>query len=178
MGGNELRFRCADVFESAWDRDGHFGAYHLVLDLTLLRHTPPQLQHIEHLAALRLGEDESAGPAARVERATKSDGGGGTTKRSRQKPAEQCGDEDEGPQTRFKYIYYISRGAWRAVITEANGRTQRGRWTSSGVPTEAEALAFYAAESTRRGLSQTVPPLKDHTSRGGRRRSTSKKRQI
>lgn len=42
---------CDDVFECAWDRDEHFDAFHVVLDMTLLPHEARHAVAFEAAAA-------------------------------------------------------------------------------------------------------------------------------
>ncbi|KAJ1618255.1 hypothetical protein T492DRAFT_1094123 [Pavlovales sp. CCMP2436] len=157
---------CTDAFISAWDREDHFDAYHIVLERTLLTHTPhPDLAHYAALKdAPRSGPGDS-GPVAKGARLPAESPGETRqpAKKRARKPAtaeEEEGEGEEGgsvpPSNRSKYrfIYHDARRTqWFTLMFSPP-------WRSARVSTEAQALAHFAAEAGRRGLPDTVPPLR------------------
>jgi len=164
---------CIDAFISEWNRQEHFDAYHIVLELTLLQNTPhPDLAHYAALkGAPRLGPGDS-GPVVKGARLPAESPGGTLqpssypkakpAKKRARKPAaaEEEGKEKEGgsvstsQRSKYRLIYYdTERAQWFTVLNSP-------RWQSARVHTEAQALAHFAAEAGRRGLPDTVPPLR------------------
>lgn len=135
---------CADTFQSAWHRDEHFDAFHIVIDATLLPHDTPIASACPTTAPacreeekLRISERETPMIPEPKSRAV-----GPTSK----------------PTSIYRYIYYDSRREHCAWFVQMclRGRT----FMSPHFATEAEALQAFAEEMEKRGTPMSLPPLK------------------
>lgn len=129
---------CADTFQSAWHRDEHFDAFHIVIDATLLPHDDPAAQERP-----RISEPERPGISASETQLAQPE------TRHVPKPKQR---------SVYKYIYCETRRSQPVWFVQMclRGRT----FTSAHFATEAGALQAFAEEMERRRTPMSVPPLK------------------